>query len=166
MCCPICQRPFSRKSADQLPHGNGVQKRFRICAESFGGLSHHGREWAGSSRPCAQSVWPPPIPFLTCRKNIKAYTQTIDGFQVRVISSRQQEVSRPVFLIPNTPLHTCLETSEVPLGKGESMTVTPDWEGVLRECGQKANQIITRFDQLKSIPYPFILDSFSSSSSK
>ena len=88
-----------------------------------------------------------PIPSLICRKNIKAYTQTIDGRQVRVISSRQQEVSRPVFLIPNTPLHTCLETSEVPLGKGESMTVTPDWEGVLRECEQM-NQTITRFDQI------------------
>lgn len=77
----------------------------------------------------------------------------MDGKQVRILHSRQQEVSRPVFIISNKSLPNCLETHQVALGNGEFASVTSDWEGYVHECGEE-KRMITRFDSLKSIPYP------------
>jgi len=77
----------------------------------------------------------------------------VDGHQVRILHSRQQEVSRPVFFISNRSLSNCLETHQVTLGNGEFASVTSDWEGYVRECGEE-QRMITQFDCLKSIPYP------------
>lgn len=94
-----------------------------------------------------------PLGLLYClmhSHNVRTRTHTIDGKKMHVVTTRQPEMSRKVFVIRDKQLSDCLESQIVRLNANEVATITPDWERV----AQSDASSIVQFDSLRVIPYP------------
>ena len=67
------------------------------------------------------------------------------------MTTRQQEMTRKIFVVRDKRLSDCLESHIVPLNETEVATVTPDWEGIVKSDASS----IVQFDSLRFIPYPY-----------
>ena len=91
------------------------------------------------------------ISWFTCSHNVRTRTQTIDGKKVNVVSTRQPEMSRKVFVVRDKQLSDCLDSQVVRLNDNEIATVTPDWDRI----AQSDASSIMQFDSLQFVPYPY-----------
>ena len=82
---------------------------------------------------------------------MRTRTQTIDGKKVNVVSTRQPEMSRKMFVVRDKKLSDCLDSQVVRLNENEIVTITPDWDGV----AQSDASSIVQFDSLQFVPYPY-----------
>ncbi|KAK8821165.1 hypothetical protein WA538_005794 [Blastocystis sp. DL] len=79
--------------------------------------------------------------------------ETKDGHAITVITTRNPEPSRHIFVSPSSTCSHCLDSHVVPLNASEVASVTPDWEGMM-ETNLSSSVPIVQFDSMRSIPYP------------
>ena len=90
---------------------------------------------------------------ITFRPNPVVRKETKDGRAITIVTSRNSEPSRRVFVSPGSSCSRCLDSHVVSLNASEVVSVTPDWEGML-EANLSASVPIVQFDSVRSIPYP------------
>lgn len=87
------------------------------------------------------------------RANPVIRKETKDGHAITVITTRNPEPSRHIFVSPSSTCSHCLDSHVVPLNASEVASVTPDWEGMM-ETNLSSSVPIVQFDSMRSIPYP------------
>lgn len=90
--------------------------------------------------------------------NVRTRTQTVDGKKINVVTTRQQETTRKIFVVRDKQLSDCLESHIVPLNEKEVATVTPDWEGIVKSDASS----IVQFDSLRFIPIQGVMNGITS----
>ena len=91
--------------------------------------------------------------YIMLRPNPVVRKETKDGHEITIITSRNPEPSRRVFVSPSSACSRCLDAHVLPLNESEVVSVTPDWEGMM-ETNLSTSVPIVQFDNMRSIPYP------------